>query len=797
MKRSVCLALCLALLLGLFAGCTPAAPVQPQAAEPPSQPQPVQQPAGIYTPGTYTATASGFGGEISVSITVDENNITACDIEGPGETPGVGANAVALLGSEIVAANSAEIDGISGATLSSNAIKKAALAAIQQAMGETTALPPVKMKAGTYTGYGTGYSRTAKLPVEVTVSETEITSIYINTTHHETYETSPILKSVDEKLVPRILQAQSISVDAICGATASSNGVKEALQQALAEALAAGGADPRAIENFYSVPAKVSGVVETLDTDVLVIGMGGAGIAAATSAAQNLYAANGNDASKVKVLALDKAGKYGGTSAITDEPMAINPPKFKKEYNNGKDYVDPKAMKAAWMAYTKGHAKEECLDIMMEESGETLDWLMYENGFFFGEPLTGFNPETDIWRSRFQYTGASGDTYHITATYFDSFISNFVKYGGEYMLETEGYELLYDQANNMVTGAKARRYDGTEYIINAKKVILATGGFGGNPDMLDEFIPKNTYYDFSSQGGWKLLGSYQNDGAGIRMALAIGAGTYNIAMSPQVHQCANPVFLNEFEIVPRDNGDTHRRTGMPLTWSINDIPLIMVNSRNVFSVDTKGQRFCNEAGTWQWWKAGPIFYSIWSDTQVKQVQEKGFDYVTVSSFLGLGGVPVGEPMPRIYEVLDAGMREGIVHKADTLADLAAQLGMDAATLEENVARYNGHCAAGEDPDFGKSAEYLYPLGDKGPYYAVTGASFCYGTNAGLDVDDHLRVLKTDGTTPIGGLYCAGTDCMGVLFTESEEYVTYGGGTQGWGYTSGRLAGKYAAAELSE
>ena len=791
LKKSVLLLLSLLLLLTAI-GCV--SQHQEESSPSPSK-QPAEPDASQTTAQTGEAQSQGFAGLVTVSVTVEDGVITAVTAEGEHETEAIGGRALKELPEKMLEANSVEVDTIAGATATSNAVLSAAQAAYAAAMGEEAAVPAeVHMAPGTYTGYGRGYSRTELLTAEVTVSETRIESIELNTTHNETAETSPIYQSVADRLVPRMIEHQSVRVDSITGATASSNGVKEAVEAALAEALAAGGSESSAIEHFYTVPAKVTGVTEELSTDVLVVGMGGAGISAATRAAEVLYAANGEDPSQVHVLAIDKAGKYGGTSSITDEPMAINPPKFQEEHNNGEDYVDAAAMKEAWLAYTKGDAKEECVDLMFEYSGIALDWLV-EHGFVFGEPLTGFNPETDIWRCKYQYTGASGNTYHITATYFDSFVEDFESLGGEYMLETEAYELLYDESTNTVTGAKARSYDGTEYIITAQKVILATGGFGGNPEMEDEYISTNPYFDFSSEGGWGLLGSYQNDGAGVRMALSIGAGTYNIGMSPMVHQCANPVFLNEFEIHLRNDGSTHMRTGRPGTWSLNDVPLVMVSSKNVFSVDKYGERFCNEAGTWQWWRAGPIFYSIWSDSMIQYVKENGFDYATSSTFLGTGGVPTNMPIPEIYDVLDAMEEAGILHRADTLAELAELLGMDPETLENSVARYNELCAKGVDEDFGKAAEFLYPIGEEGPFYAVTGASYCYGTCAGLDVDDQLRVLMEDGETPIGGLYCAGSDCMGVLFTESEEYVTYGGACQGWGYTSGMLAGQNAAESL--
>ena len=121
---------------------------------------------------------------------------------------------------------------------------------------------------------------------------------------------------------------------------------------------------------------------------------------------------------------------------------------------------------------------------------------------------------------------------------------------------------------------------------------------------------------------------------------------------------------------------------------------------------------------------------------------------------------------------------------------------DAATLKATVDTYNGYCAAGVDEQFGKDAALLDKV-DAGPYYAVTGVSYCYSTCGGLDINADFQVLAADGVTPINGLYAVGTDSMGVLFTETKPYVTYGGAAQGWAYTSGYLAGESVAEKLGK
>lgn len=195
------------------------------------------------------------------------------------------------------------------------------------------------------------------------------------------------------------------------------------------------------------------------------------------------------------------------------------------------------------------------------------------------------------------------------------------------------------------------------------------------------------------------------------------------------------------------------------------------------------------------WKAGPKFYSIWSNDQVQYIKTKGFDYtdkMVAAAFLGYQAtLPDKTPMPMIESVLADAEKAGFVFKADTIEALAAKIGVTPAALKGTVEAYDGFCKAGVDKQFNKPAEFLDALG-AGPYYAVVGTSFCYSTCGALDINGSFNVLKADGKTPFANLYAVGTDSMGVLFTEKKPYVTFGGAAQGWAYTSGYLCGKIVA-----
>ena len=753
--------------------------------------------AGKYTAGTYEATAQGYGGSVTVTMTVDADSITDVKAVGENETEGVGSKAIEQLPGAILEAQSCEVDGIAGATFSSDAVLAAAKDCLAQASGTQAETASVKMAPGTYTGQGTGFRVSEPITVNVTVSENEILDIQVDQVN--TSEKPSILQSVVDLMLPRILENQSVAVDAITGATASSNGVKQAITDALTQALEAGGSDASAISAFQTAPAKSTETI-TLDTDVLVVGMGGSGVAAALSAAEN----------GASVLAIDKAGKYGGTSELTSGPMAINVPSQVEaeiaDWPNpvtgetetkpaGADLIDAEALYEDWLAYTTidgvQTAKPEMIRIMIDESGYTDDWLT-QYGFSF-DPAIGFAGNS--WAAFTPHTGAKA----LTESFFDSVIGHFEEMGGSYMLETEAYDLIYDEATNQVTGVLARSTaDGTEYVINAKAVVLATGGYAGSAEMEETYL-SNEYYPL--KGAWKQFGMQQNDGKMIQAAIDDGAGTYNISVPPMVHVGGVDGFLSGYEAVPIE-GQISSSTGRPAVWSVADIPLNMAISSNTLAVGADGKRFTSETALSMFnpWISGPHFYSIWGNEQIQDLIANGFDevpYGPSTNYLGYGSsIPAGVPLPETEEILQAAIDAGYVYKADTIAELAEKMGFDPEVLEATVEEYNSYCATGVDEAFGKDAQYLAAV-EGGPYYGIVGSSYCYSTCGGLDINTDFQVLLADGETPMGGLYAVGTDSMGVLFSEAKAYVTYGGAAQGWAYTSGRLAGQVVAEAVKE
>ncbi|NLJ58237.1 MAG: FAD-dependent oxidoreductase [Tissierellia bacterium] len=664
------------------------------------------------------------------------------------------------------------------------------------AMEDTDSSPEAMMAPGTYTAQAYGFSMSWPDILRVTVSENAIESIAFD---QESGSTSSMIDAVAAAMFPRILENQSVNVDIVSGATVTSVAARTAIEDCLKQAIVAAGNEESAISEFKK-PQEKSGGSQELETQVLVIGMGGGGTYTALRAAEE----------GVDVLVIEKQGRYGGTTALTSEIQSINPPRIKEKYNNGEDFTDADAMYEAWTEYTEGDAKKEMLDLYFEKSGPALDWLALDHGAMFDfDPKPGFTP-ADWYKVKFQwYPNTSpehpdapthGYNKREIASYFDKLVEDFTELGGQYMLETEAYELITDDTGAVV-GAKAKnKLTGTEYTIKADAVVIATGGFLGSREMTSEYL-SNEY--FPLKGAWKIYGSYGNDGKMIQSAIDIGAATYNIGMPPEVHMSGSDMFIPHSYgfAINKVEGQKSFNTGKQSVWSVADLPMFLGITPNSLAVGMDGERFTSETGVAMLdpWIAGPNFYSIWSSEQINDIRDNGFKHFlggVSSGFLGYtGDIPVNTPLPEAYDVLDAGIEMGFIYKADTIEELAKAIDIDPSALKNTVESYNNYCKNGKDEQFNKDAEYLEAIGE-GPYYAIKMASYSYNTCAGLDVNTKLQVLNTSGE-PIEGLFCVGSDCAGVLFTEKKPYVTYGGANNGWVLTSAYVCGEAVADYVSD
>ena len=302
--------------------------------------------AGKYTAGTYTGEGQGFGGTVTVTITTDASSITDVTVEGPDETETVGGAHLEELAEQIKTAQSAEIDGVTGATLTSNGVKEAAAAAIAKAeAGDTsegsTGNVDVTYTAGTYTGTAEGYN--GPIEVSVTFAEEKIESIEVTTSS----ETNHVGTPAYDILTADMIEANGSGVDSVSGATFTSRGFKEAVTAA---AEAASASDLDGFKKNTVVHEAQAAIEKT--ADVVVVGAGGAGMGAGAQAAQN------GDS----VIVVEENAEIGGNTLVSGG-----------QYQSVMPYLvwdesDPDATTGTWeyngQTYDKVKASQGQLDVL-------------------------------------------------------------------------------------------------------------------------------------------------------------------------------------------------------------------------------------------------------------------------------------------------------------------------------------------------------------------------------------------------------------------------------------------------
>ena len=485
---------------------------------------------GTFTAGTYTGSANGFGGPVEVTLTVgDAGGITNAEITGSSETPDIGGKAIPTLAQQLLDAQSAEIDGVSGATFTSLAVRDAATQALGKASGmETMEAPKAEgdnlFIPGTYTGSSTGFG--GEVDVTVTVSEKSIDDVQIEGSH----ETENIGTFAVEMLDDRILEAQSPNVDALTGATVTSN----AIFRALNDALVAAGADltkfPAAGEEEEDLKS-----YEELSTDIVIVGAGGAGMTAAIKATQA-----GKD-----VIIVEKMPYVGGNTTKATGGMNAAETHYQAEQG-----IEDTVEQFVEDTMKGGHDINDrsLVTVMAEYSAKAIDWLDS-----IGAPLpkVSFSGGATNRRIHAPEDGSGVGAYLVTA-----FRKNIDELGIKVMYETKATDIM--TLDGAAVGIMAESKD-TYYTIHAKAVILATGGFGNNEGMIVHYKPDLKGTVTTSAPGIT--------GDGILMAEAVGADLVDI---------------DQIQLHPT----VEQGTSMLITESVRGDGAILVNQ--------EGKRFTNE-----------------------------------------------------------------------------------------------------------------------------------------------------------------------------------------------------------
>ena len=594
--------------------------------------------------------------------------------------------------------------------------------------------------SGEFTGTAQGMG---EVTVTVTLTDGAITGCVIEGPD----ETEGIGSVVLENAPDEIVSANKGSIDVVAGATITSNAVNEAL----AAALAAAGLD--AADFTGSAAEGQTAEDKVIDTDVVVVGAGGAGMTAAITAAQ----AGRN------VVVLESQAMVGGNSVRATGGLNATktPAQDENEFNESAgveatlaaaaaDYADNETITALAETVAQQWADYQANPVGYFDSVELMELDTMIGGHGVNDPalvetLCSNSADAIAWLAEqgidmpsvSSFGGASVKRIHRPLDDEGKVISV-----GSYMLprredkcEEEGVEILLNttaikiltDAEGAAVGIEATdNKTGGTVTVNAKAVILATGGFGANLDMVVEYKP--------DLAGFMTTNAAGAQGQGIDMAVAIGAGT---------------VDMDQIQIHPT----VEANTAALITEGLRGDGAILVNA--------EGNRFTDEVGTRDVVSAAEI------------AQTGSYSWLIID-----------QAMADASSVIQGYINNGYTVTGETYEELAGAMGVDPAAFTATMEKWNAAVAAGVDEEFGRTS-FANPL-DTAPYYAIKVTAGIHHTMGGLTINPQTQVLAGDGSV-IAGLYAAGEVTGGV-----HGANRLGGNAVADFTVFGRIAGQQAA-----
>lgn len=601
-------------------------------------------------------------------------------------------------------------------------------------------------EAGTYTGVGDSeIGGKGAIEVSVTVDENGVvTDIQVT----KNGDTPGIADAAVEAMPGRIMAAQSANVDGVSGATMTS----EAIKMAVLDAVTAAGLDTVKWSTYVATEAAKADDA-TYDTDIVIVGAGGAGMTAALTAAEkganviilesqaavggnSVRATGGMNAADTPAQDENEFGESAGVEKtlktarttyadnVTITKLAEEVEKQWADYQaNPVGYFDSdELMELDTMIGGKGINNPELVEELADESADGVEWLKK-----YGIDLTSVGSFGGASVKRIHRpVNAEGKTIAV-GSYMIPLLEKACEENDKIsiQLETTATTILTDE-NGKAVGVKAVGATGNEVTVNAKAVILATGGFGANLDMVAELVP--------ALKGFMTTNAAGAQGQGIEMAQALGAAT---------------VDMNQIQIHPTVQFDT----AALITEGLRGDGAVLINA--------DGKRFIDEVGTRDVVSAAEI------------AQPGSYSYLVVD-----------QAMLDKSSVIAGYVKRGFVFQGNTYEELAEALGVDAATFAETMNTWNTYVEAKNDPDFGRTS-FAQPL-NTAPYYAIKVTAGVHHTMGGLVINTDTEVLKDDGTA-IAGLYAAGEVTGGV-----HGANRLGGNAVADFVVFGRIAGEEAA-----
>ncbi|MDD7391394.1 MAG: flavocytochrome c [Fusobacterium gastrosuis] len=512
--------------------------------------------------------------------------------------------------------------------------------------------------AGTYNGVAKGFGGDIIIDAEIANNKLEAINV-------KSESESDFAKPAIKAIIGKVIATQSLDVDNVAGATATSKGIKGAISKAVK----ASGATLTMIEEKSVVQEK------STETDIVVIGGGGAGITAAIAAHEK----------GAKVILLEKTALLGGNTNYATGGINAAGTKIQKEAGIEDS---PELFMQDTMKGGKGVNNKELVKVMTENSAGIVDWLV-ERGVDITEvTYSGGQSVKRIHRP----TGGVA----VGPVVVSGLTKVLDKEKIDYRTSDKAVEIL--KTGNKVSGVKVSGANG-DYTIKAKAVIVATGGFGANAEMVEKYNPN--LKGFGTTNSPAILGE------GIEMVQKVGGDL---------------VDMKEIQTHPTV---VHKKPYM-ITESVRGEGAILINR------DAK--RFINELET--------------RDVVSKAVldQKEGSAYILFNQ--------------EIREKLKAA--DGYVKKGyaveGTLDEIAKQLGIDGKTLKETVEKYNEAVRLKVDNEFNKTNFARELLGNK--FYAIEISPAIHHTMGGVRINTNAEVLAKNGKA-IRGLYAAGEVTGGV------------------------------------
>jgi len=481
-----------------------------------------------------------------------------------------------------------------------------------------------------------------------------------------------------------------------------------------------------------------------VQADLIVVGAGGAGLAAAVTAAEG----------GATVAVLERLAVTGGATVFATGTFAVE---SRLQKQHGIQITTDEAFRQH-MFYTHYLSNPRLVRAIIDKSADTIEWLE-ERGTEFIEPEAFFPGAPRTWHTM------KLDGRGITKA-LEEAARNL---GVQFHFRTRAKKLITE--GGRVAGVREEDQDGNTMEYRGRAVLIADGGFANNEEMMEEHTRAGAHTIEM------VVGQVGKEGDGIRMAWEVGAaeeGTRLIQRGPP-------------RVVKKkvQNGESKRNRFDKHITAILRQPFLWVNAN--------GDRFLDESewsfphiGNAMSKQPGQVLFNVFDDASRKRLEEEG-----IKAGVGMFS-DQGMKIPDVLQAMQMSIDDDEAWIADSVEELAEKTGVDARRLEATVDEYNRFCDQGRDALFAKDPDYLEPVRTS-PFYAIKGHPTHVGTLGGIRINHKTEVIMAGSLTGldvIPGLYAAG-NVAGGMYGDTYDASHTIGLTSAFAVISGRIAGENA------